>query len=284
MEVNMNNYFKVLFFLSLVSGLSATKDNDLEKLSAAFKSKATIVDSSSEGYNSEDLPGASDEDESSSCPIFFEVETQTEPEEEAVVYISNKKTQTKAPLVYCNLITRTPQYKISDKFKDLLSNSTNIKACFYTFTLFDVAQIMADKFKANANYGTLIVNHAYREYLCQAIKHIVQAGMPCYTRAPQPTNGIYAEMHEKFCVMEFEDGNKIAWHGSWNCTGQADENNDESVIITNSPSTISSLKKRFEKFLAENQNTKKIKEADCTSTKPGSYTGRSLNRIPRNLW
>lgn len=291
MEVNMNNYFKVLFFLSLVSGLSATKDKDLEKLSAAFKSKATISrssnpsttlrtsDSSSEGYNSEDLPGASDEDEGSSCPSYFEVETQTEPEEEAVVWVSEEETQTQTPLVYCKPILA----KFSDELKTLIANSTNLKACFFRFTLYDVAQAIVTRAQTAPNLGALIVNQDFQTDHCEALKLLVTSGFNCFKCTPSGDD--YSHMHVKFCILKNATG-KLLWSGSWNCTGQANEKNIEAVTLTNDPNTIDAFEGLFKSTL-RNTYTKKIKEADCTSSKkvtPGSkrgcYMAKKLNKIP----
>jgi hypothetical protein len=190
-----------------------------------------------------------------------------------LVVTDAKETQTPKPIYPEAVLTN-----ISTRFKELIQNSNEVYGCFYNYTLYDVAQAMASK------KGILIVNHHYRNDHCEALKHLIENGRSCYAHDPRPIPGRgYGDMHAKFCILD--NGNeRLLWHGSWNCTGNADTNNVEVVTVTNDSNVVGEFVKRYNDFM-KHKGTKKIELADCTSVKKVNASGanryaKQLNRIP----
>ena len=179
------------------------------------------------------------------------------------------------------IYSKPGQSVIGNRLVELILKSKNADLCFYNFTLFPVAEAIIERQKAVPNFARLIVNHGFRQEHCEALHYLIENKAGCYAHN---SGSEFSHMHCKFGCLKMQDGKDLVWHGSWNCTGQADLHNVEVVTIMDDKKVVKDFRFLFKDIL-NSKGTKIIHSAECIGKLvKGSGAAKILNKIPPRLW
>lgn len=170
-------------------------------------------------------------------------------------------------------IVHHPQAFFSPGIKDvilkLISDETKlIRAAWFRFTLWDVAQALTDKQKGGINVSVLLDHEALAKDFRAPAKLMKEGGVTLIKTAPKQkphhndSNG-YENMHHKYVIFG-GDGKSgpLVGIGSWNCTSQAENNNWESFVLLRDKPTIKKFAEQF--CLIANQHSVPVTDADVS--------------------
>lgn len=141
---------------------------------------------------------------------------------------------------------------IRDVLKMLfLNEQEEILGAQFVFTLYDLAKVWVEK-KSSGIDGALVVD--YEEAISQhpeALKLLIQNGIPVVASA-KSARDTHELMHHKFFIFEKNVNDKpLVITGSFNCTGKANENNWENIMLIDDEPTINRFKEEFAHLLQD---------------------------------
>lgn len=224
-------------------------------------------------------------------PIIGMQSAAVEPDDEACA----QETRATSSIPFILNLLQTPmhpQKRISQHLIELIQQSNAVSLCFYRFTLGSVAgALITRKIRYSSFKAELIVDKDEHLKDIAAIQTLIRNGFKCYSNKPQHHHSYYSTMHSKFGIFDLGNEKRL-WTGTWNCTGNADENNIEHVTITNDAQSVSQFEKFFgtlkakstEVIITKKQNVKKISKYSQAKNKSNPLALGSIDTVNLKEW
>lgn len=215
-----------------------------------------------------------------STPTIEEVEPKGKVSKEAEP-TSTQKTSDALTFPQCYFSPNSIEQVL---IKFISQEKGGINAACFEFTLFSIAQAWALRKQALQRLeGELIVDKGYQKKITAALLLLADNGIPLsYAYADANLNkNEYSNMHHKFFIFQNNvNGKKLLLTGSYNCTGQAEKNNWENIVILDDIPLIN-------KFLDEWKKLSSIKK-EITKADLFAYQGEKkrspytlqINKVP----
>jgi hypothetical protein len=164
----------------------------------------------------------------------------------------------------------------------IAQENESIRAAYYEFTLFSLAQAWVERKKTQAIFGELLVDKKFQQKITAALLYLHDNEVPLFSVDTDSSlsETEYANMHHKFFIFYDNVGHKkLLVTGSFNCTGSAEEKNWENIVIIDDESVVLKFIEEWKRLNTVRKPISKDQLLEYKGEKKKQYS-LSINKIP----
>jgi len=160
-----------------------------------------------------------------------------------------------------------------------MAEQEQISSCCFHLTLYNLATALVDKKTEGVDIELVTDQSQGNNPSLQALKLLVANGVS----VSSPRNKPFEINHHKFFIFKNNVLNKpLVWMGSYNPTGNSNENSWDDAMILDDADVIQDYLQRFNEVKTASKLIT-IQELNAIKSIPTEYSLRN-NNVPKELW